>query len=231
MISTLKSWTRYVAYIDILGFKEMLKNGDFDTKTREIVGALEDRRGYDREHHPYLDYLAISDTIIVTAKLEHASELLWKVSQLQNKLLSLGFCTRGGISFGELLVYGSPINNIFGQALVDAYLLEYERAIYPRVIVDDGIVKQIRTEIASKKSGREETLLLRDRDGVTFVNQFGRDVINATSKKPSPRKKVKENKITYAEKIRDGLKNADEPKAKMKWHWLQAEYEAQFQDL
>src|SRR5262245_37344261 len=105
MVSKLSQQQRYVAYLHILGFKEMLQDVKFPDKASRLVEALEARIEFDQRNHPYLSYLAISDTIIITAEKGKAPELSWKVAQVQNALLTLGFCVRGGISFGDLLVY------------------------------------------------------------------------------------------------------------------------------
>ncbi len=165
----------------------------------------------------------------MTAEDNHAPDLLWKISQVQNKLLTLGFCVRGGISFGEILIYGDdPIRNIFGQTLVNAYTSESERAIYPRVIIDEGIVARITREFEAKKKQTADIFVLHDADGCSFVNQFARDVINTAN--ATHRKKAFENKRLYSAKIKEGMKLAN-AKAKMKWHWLLSQHKKQFRNV
>jgi hypothetical protein len=225
-MARLNQCKRFIAFLDVLGFRELLKDADFEKKVQQIVDALEERTEYDRVRHPYLSYLAISDTVIVTAEEEHSADLLWKICQLQNKLLLLGFCVRGGISFGDVLFYGKPPQNLFGQTLVNAYNNEIERAIYPRVVIDATIEKMIRSDVEARKPGRDDIFLLRDPDGVMFVNQFGRDIVNSNSRRSKVRDQVPENKKLYVEAIRRGLKTSD-TKAKMKWRWLSAQCDTQ----
>src|ERR1044071_873086 len=140
MAKKLRNVTRYIAYLDILGFRDMLRDDAFEEKISDIIEVLEERTGFDKTHHPYLSYLAVSDTIIITAQKTHAPDLLWKISQLQNELLKLGFCARGGIAFGSVLLYrNGAVQNIFGPTFVNAYTIESERAIYPRVVIEDSI--------------------------------------------------------------------------------------------
>jgi hypothetical protein len=229
-MAELKTLTRYIAYLDILGFRDMLREDDFEQKISEIIEVLEERRGFDEENHPYLKYLAVSDTIIITARKGHAPDLLWKITQVQNELLKLGFSLRGGIAYGELLIYDNgPIQNIFGPTFVSAYTIESERAIYPRVVIEDAAVDTIRAEFQARSKETTDIFILRDADGQFFVNQFARDVIGARKSTSTPQR-ITKNKRIFAKKIDEGFELSD-PKAKMKWHWLKGQHKSQFRNI
>ena len=231
MASKLTAQTRYIAYLDILGFKDMLGDKEFRDKATLLIEALEERIEFDQRKHPYLSYLAISDTIIITAEKGKAPELCWKVAQVQNALLTIGFCVRGGIAFGELLVYESKSRrNIFGVPLADAYSIELERSIYPRVVIDDDILADFIADFSPDNRTTTDLFIVRDTDGLSFVNQFGRDLLNFSSNKPKAKDKARRNKELYSKLIANGLKNKNK-KARMKRHWLRGQLDLQYRNV
>ena len=56
---------------------------------------------------------------------------------IQVQFLSFGYLTRGAISYGSFYCDNLMV---WGQALVNAYRLESNNAIYPRVIVDPNLI-------------------------------------------------------------------------------------------
>lgn len=161
--SPLRKVTCYTAFIDILGFKELLDSSRFEEKIEAIVDKIRSRIRFDGRVYPSLNYLAISDTIIITAEEQKGALLLRKVGQIQTTLLKLGYATRGGISFGENLVYSGDIGrNIFGKAYVSAYQAEQELAIYPRVVVLDSARKNLKADFASTTNRDFSQYVLKD---------------------------------------------------------------------
>ena len=82
-----------------------------------------------------------------------------------NGLFSRGGLARGPFFASELFVYG--------PALVAAYQLESKTAIYPRIIVSDGVTAHARAELTQFGGGETEVhrkLLAVDDDGWVFVN-------------------------------------------------------------
>ncbi len=142
----------YVVFIDILGFESLLNDDNFETHIQNIVDVLQERSDFDSTHHSYLKYLAASDTVVITGEKGHGPHLLWKISQLQNALLRRGFASRGAISYGEVysLSDQTALRNIFGTAYVDAFRMEKELAIYPRVVMKPAVANQIKDEFTSK---------------------------------------------------------------------------------
>jgi len=62
---------------------------------------------------------------------------------LQRGLLSLGIRTRGGICRGQIL---HSRNFVFGEAMVRAYRLESRVAVFPRAVIDEGIIGALMSE-------------------------------------------------------------------------------------
>ena len=112
-----------------------------------------------------------------------------------------------------------PIRNIFGSTLVQAYSIESERAIYPRVVLETAIVPTVHREFQARSKDTAPIFLLTDVDGCVFVNQFGRDVRDLESGVPSKRKKALKNRKRYASRVKTGIELTD-VKAAMKWRGI-----------
>ena len=136
-----------VAFIDFLGVKDMIAHDD-DGKVliifraacnaalkmcREILGegdvtikmfsdnVVLCRRVYNPESHIY-DVPGAAKKVVLAA------------SMFQYFILdTMGALVRGGFTVGELYIDNMMV---WGQALVEAYRLESERALYPRIVVD-----------------------------------------------------------------------------------------------
>lgn len=99
--------------------------------------------------------------------------ILFSSCYYQRIMLANNFYVRGGISEGHT---SKDDNIIFSGALIKAYGLERERAIYPRIVIDEEIIEFIN----SKKENSPFTdlinlfypILLKDWN-VSFINPFG----------------------------------------------------------
>jgi len=74
---------------------------------------------------------------------------------------SVGWLVRGGISIGELFIDETMV---WGEALLKAYDLESNAAIYPRILLDSNLLSHI-------ESDEELTEFVRqDFDNLCFLN-------------------------------------------------------------
>lgn len=130
---------KYVAYLDVLGFKEIVKNENekldiyFDTITQtlnELDGNLK------------VDWQLISDSTILACDIntDSLAQLLRTVQKIQASCAINNIWIRGAISIGDIY-FDSKLNIVVGNGLVNAYLLENE-AKYPRVIIDPRIIQK-----------------------------------------------------------------------------------------
>lgn len=132
----------YVAFLDILGFKEHLKKNSceamysiFDVLRKRTHKQL-NLNGVQIEAYDYIKYTILSDSIIVyiDASIDDAFATLVDVcSNLQRALANRDepILMRGGIAKGNLFFENDII---YGDGLVKAYLLESNLAKYPRII-------------------------------------------------------------------------------------------------
>ncbi len=149
-----------VSYIDILGFADLIKDSQTDTggvgkiirllttmKDEFSIGGRVHRRPDGRTEKLFQSF-NFSDLIVRTTRIPPGADigqyLDWELFYLGEKQLSLaaeGHLVRGGISMGQLFV-GEGNTILFGPALVRAYKLESEKAVYPRILVDAGLKRE-----------------------------------------------------------------------------------------
>jgi hypothetical protein len=141
---------RVVAFIDILGFKELIFRG----REAEVFAALKLAKESETGHFhnaPEMRLTAFSDSIVISDKVGEGfgyPRLLHFTSYLIWQLLEVGVLTRGGIGHGHL---HHENGIVFGPALIEAYELESKQAIYPRVLVPDSVRDaHLRYEIATR---------------------------------------------------------------------------------
>lgn len=132
----------YVAFLDILGFKTLLKT----TSCEEIYSIFEvlhkkthaklNQNGVEIQAFNHIKHTILSNSIIVyiESDIEDAfAALIHVCKQLQFSLANRGkpILLRGGIAIGDLF-YENDI--IYGNGLASAYLLENNLAKYPRIV-------------------------------------------------------------------------------------------------
>lgn len=144
----------YVAFLDVLGFKNLVfsKLKDSKKKLNIYFNILDKVIKYLKkiDEKKEIGYIVISDSIILTItqgtdksqKINNLRQLCIAISFLQSALSVEDIWIRGAISSGE--TYFDKINNqIVGPAYINAYLLEESLSKYPRVILDNKIIKEL----------------------------------------------------------------------------------------
>lgn len=169
---------RVIAFIDILGFKEIIKESEQDTSKIELVYSIleylkaletsdkwtlqlleieEDaqKRGVGNfDVRNRINTTAFSDSIVISVKIdenvnEMVSTLIVNLAYVGAMLLEKGILIRGGITIGNIIHKENGI--VFGQGLIDAYILESKNAKYPRLIVSNKLIKHLEYPIETKK--------------------------------------------------------------------------------
>ena len=139
-LEAFKYQSRVVAFIDVLGFKQLVNESDKSPLKRDKVAKLVETN---RVLEQYAEKLLtselaaatfFSDSFVISAKCDNAIFLIREVVYLCRRLLVLGLppC-RGAITVGSLY-HRERI--AVGPALVAAYEMETSTAVYPRVILD-----------------------------------------------------------------------------------------------
>ena len=143
----------YFAYIDLLGFKEMIKTKSCE----EIISVFnEAKRHYiineyiGEEGKPVIPpdeihYYVMSDSICIFIRdnVKNALPvLLWLCMYFQVRMLKLDtpVLVRGSISRGAV---SKDQDVLFGPAMVEAYLRAEKLAHYPRIIIPKDLCDEI----------------------------------------------------------------------------------------
>lgn len=145
-----------VAYIDILGFKDMINNDShlpvfalrFIKKFIDIFCRSTNQNYIDYNTDDEMDDGSLpkatmfSDSIVISQPIVELDYPLFidLIAQLQYGLFTKGILIRGGISRGKLY---HDENYLFGKGLINAYLLESKHADYPRIVVDKNLIEEI----------------------------------------------------------------------------------------
>lgn len=168
----------YVAFIDVLGFKQLLES---NTACEEIYAVFEFLQ---ENAHTTLDadgrtvlafnevmYYLMSDSIIlyIRSDIENALQALVETClMLQLKLIlrERPILVRGGIAKGELFVDNRVI---YGKALTAAYQLENSVAVTPRIVFNKELISN-RTGALLSKPWWERAITRKDKDELYYVH-------------------------------------------------------------
>lgn len=171
---------RYVAFIDILGFSEIVtKSATSDRQAKALATILtglanrpplpppDNAAAYDFKAQLFSDSIVLS----VVNHVDALTYLLKRATELSLELLPLGFLLRGGVARG--LLYHEQAT-MFGPAFLEAYLLEKEIATYPRIIVGREAYEQYRQTSRRPDQDRSIPVVDLDDDGPAYLDIFSR---------------------------------------------------------
>lgn len=153
---------RFVAFFDILGFKELvLKEGHESIlkkldSLKEIMAKLENHENFTSLKSLQIEKnqtrsVTFSDSIIIFSKgdtYQDAIKIFFDVQKIFDTALNYSIPIKGAISFGYTTVDFSK-SIFFGQPIVDAFLLHEELKMLS-IILDNNIEKQIRSYLNEK---------------------------------------------------------------------------------
>lgn len=243
---------RIVAFIDILGFKEIVKTSEYDSSKIEFLytalnflknweipenwnlkyveieedAQLKDIKNFDISHKT--NTTTFSDSIVVSVKVEEnvnemVSTLISNLAYIGANLLEKGILFRGALTIGNIVHEENGI--VFGQALIDAYQLETKSARYPRIILSNKLIKELNYPIETKQNLYPyHQYINRFNDGcVGFHQMIYYQVHQNSSEMSSDILKQSLNKVR--ETIIKGLDNSFEnPEVYEKYNWLKNQY-------
>lgn len=148
-----------VTFIDILGFRSMLKNHEAE-EIYDIITKLKtftepekeppiERLKYARmESQAFAD--SISDAVVRVRTINtqfRDGALFWELLDLvhaQIDLIKHDILIRAGLTIGDIYVGIEGEGPIFGKALARAYEIESNEAVYPRILIDDIVLKHLK---------------------------------------------------------------------------------------
>lgn len=168
---------RLIAFIDILGFKEIVKQSETEPSKIELIySILEYLKDWEKTEKWDLKFIEIeesaqykgvnnfdlrgktnttsfSDSIVVSVKVdqnvnEMASTLIVNLAYIGTVLLEKGILFRGGLTIGNIIHIDN--GTVFGQGLIDAFMLETRSAKYPRIVLSDKLLKELNYPLETK---------------------------------------------------------------------------------
>jgi hypothetical protein len=164
---------RYVAFLDILGFGDIIKQSETDAtpvrvdalaKALAEVGSLENPL----DHIAPCDFRfqSFSDSIVVSTDSTSVGlmALLASINKLTLKLLTNGLLIRGAIAKGKLHHDNFAM---FGPAFLEAYRIEQTIAGVPRVILSRDTYGDVQHHVNSLGFGPK---VLLDDDGPPYLD-------------------------------------------------------------
>lgn len=191
---------RVVAFVDFLGFKNLIKESANDNaKLIRIYSALDAavddsadayirEIGFQRTPDDFDDRLnTFSDFIVmsVRANVEEIGLMVYFLFKKCRELLNLGFACRGGVTFGKLLhdkfdpldpSLNRRAQKVFGPAFIEAYQLESEHADGPRILISNKVNVIIKRYCDDNPDDRLAKFLMahikRSDDGPLYIDLF-----------------------------------------------------------
>lgn len=165
-----------VAFIDLLGFSSMVAH-DCETPNGEqkYIESLHDCHMETKSlqaEHPDLQLIQFSDSVVFALpySLENYKTIIGIISNYQYSLLKKGILCRGGVSYGK---HFFTEDFLFSNGMIEAYRLESQVALYPRVVVGKDLFELVKPAIRAEEA---DIPLLFEQDGLWFIDYLrGRD--------------------------------------------------------
>lgn len=171
---------RAVLFLDILGFKKLIDEHQEDLILSVLEMPKELQEKYPFNGKTEMQISAFSDSIVISEVVKEnnvgMNRLVNYAGYVWWKFLAKGVLTRGGVAVGDL---HHKNGILFGPAMNDAYKLESELAIYPRIVLSresqQCLFKELNEEYKENSLMLAVTLniMRRDFDGVTYIHTLG----------------------------------------------------------
>ena len=153
----------YIGYLDILGYKELIKQMGEEAFLAVINEAFHEiDTGFD--NLAFIEMRIFSDNIVITSRADDNFDPINFISSIittQIFLLNGGILVRGSITKGNLHI---DDKYLYGSGLIRAYELENDIAIMPRVILDRTLENEF------EKLKVVAFLFIRDYDGLVMTD-------------------------------------------------------------
>jgi hypothetical protein len=184
-----------VAFVDILGYREMATRAARDNREREVLAQLHaalsaGRKWLDPDAElptlPKDVYVikAFTDNIVIAWPISDDAETelgsaFSSLAWFQLEMVNAGFFVRGAISIGNIFVDDIAV---FGGALNEAYEGETRLARDPRIVLTPSAAAAVRNHLGYYRMSElapQNRDLLRDADGQCFLNYLDDTVLIA----------------------------------------------------
>lgn len=156
----------YAAFLDVLAYRDRLeqdrRSGNLDLRN-DLSHAL---RVFESVNDAVFQVQSISDTTIVTClQHDYFVEFLRLLREVFLAFMDQLLFIRGAIAYSR---HFQSNRLTYSHAVARAYELESEQAVYPRIVVDDNIIKMYEVG-EGLPSFRGDGLLCKE-NGIYFLN-------------------------------------------------------------
>jgi hypothetical protein len=172
-----------VAYVDILGFRDLVQMGtagEISRNLRLVREAIKPGSStaklYQLYYQSFSDLTVIAIPLLTPANVQfHPGLLEFQLGGLvgaQSKLIRNGILLRGAVVVGSIV---KSYKQLFGPAMIKAYDIERAVAKFPRIVVDDSVMRETKRNplLLRDPSAHPRgitTFLRRDEDGQMFID-------------------------------------------------------------
>lgn len=204
-MATLELKQYYVAFLDILGFTNMVES-DVSTQSSAYLTKLfkcHQSASHIFSSDPSCSITQFSDSVMVARPYDATEfkKFTRMVAEFQRLILDEEIICRGGIAVNKHFSNGTFT---FSAGLIDAYKLESRSARYPRIVVSPEVIQLVFPDQPSKIEN-----LVKEDDGLFFIDYLGL----TSNKKPQLLKRKIESIVA-------SLLKGDDPSIKEKGRWL-----------
>jgi hypothetical protein len=185
-----------VSFIDVLGFRNLLDTHhahdirDMLLRLREFTAPDEEKPSR-RMKEVRLQSRAFADSVSDAVVRVRAFDTQFSDGAFFQELLDLlhaqvscictGVVIRAGVAIGDAHVGMNGEGPVFGPAMVRAYEIESQKAIQPRIVIDEEAYQRFLSDERLRKDGHDlddeleyvNRLLRIDADGTRFVDYLG----------------------------------------------------------
>ncbi|QBG92172.1 hypothetical protein [Xanthomonas oryzae] len=170
---------KYVAFIDMLGFSELVRQSASDASRLDEISEAIDRLKNTACHNPSTGLLCtyFSDCIVISSNRTSAGlrDILHSIRAVAENLLVVDILIRGGLTVGSL---HHDEQMMFGPAMICAYNMESNEACHPMVLV----CGTVRTD--AEAAGLSRELIWDDEDPERHYVHY---LISYSTYDPTPR--------------------------------------------
>lgn len=238
---------RVVAFIDILGFKNIVdktvgedgieneKKIDEILEAFQVISNIVHPDEWLTQHGSTKMVSIFSDSIIISFNAKDQAEVFHTLLELlwvQMELIKYGFLCRGAVTYGKLI---HQENYAFGPAFIEAYILESKAALYPRIILSEEIIHIGKINHGHQHFEEDEeeyikNLLGVDSDGLYYIDYF----LNACSEFDWPECEFPLYLEKLKEIVHEGLavsRKYNRVDLRIKFQWLKMRYNEMVKSL
>ena len=221
-IKRLNTTKHLIAYIDILGFKNLLKKNQniYISILYDFIKNVKCGAPGTGKLAEMFSTIVFSDNVVIAYEIEGlenskireiASLMFCYLMCIQTQALSNSFLLRGAIKIGDLYI-NKESNFIIGMGLSDTYMQESNLAIYPRIITTDKNVLSIANELDLGNGISISNYWIKDVDNIFYLDYL--QTTQMTNDKTSML-------IAFQNALNNDLRNQNfsDEKEKQKYAW------------